>query len=250
MIRMRHYRIKIKNKILFIIITLIIGVFSIFSIANSRLQSTILSYASAQTRKLSTLVINKAVSKQIINGMDEKELMDVTLNSEGKLQTINFNTTKINRLLTQTTNIVQMNMKSIEKGEIDKVEYSDLGIELPDSALKKGIIYEIPLGMAFNSPLLANIGPKVPVKFRLVGDVTSTVKSIITEYGINNAMIQLVMEVSLRMQVVVPLSSEISEIVNETPIVIKLVQGEIPEYFYGSHNVSGDGIVLPNLGGK
>ena len=49
----------------------------------------ILSYAEAETKKLTILVINKAVTKQI-NNMDTDELFDIAYNKDGEI-TLTFN---------------------------------------------------------------------------------------------------------------------------------------------------------------
>jgi len=39
--------------------------------------------------------------------------------------------------------------------------------------------------------LLSNLGPKIPVKFDLVGEVIINIETKITNYGINNAMMEI-----------------------------------------------------------
>ena len=50
----------------------------------------ILSYAESETKKLTILVINKAVTKQI-NNMDTDELFDISYNKDGEITLIDFN---------------------------------------------------------------------------------------------------------------------------------------------------------------
>ena len=66
--------------------------------------------------------------------------------------------------------------------------------------LKSGIIYQVPTGIIFNNGLLSNIGPKIPVKLSLIGDVTIDIKTTIKDYGINNAVIQVSINVKVTEQ--------------------------------------------------
>ena len=70
--------------------------------------------------------------------------------------------------------------------------------------LKKGIIYEIPMGLVSSNVFLSNLGPKVPLKLFLVGDVTSNITSKVTEYGINNALLEIGVNVEVTTKINLP----------------------------------------------
>ena len=112
-------------------------------------------------------------------------------------------------------------------------------IELPDNSLEsfdsdlleKGIILEVPLGVISNSALLTNLGPKVPVKLSLIGDVSSGFSTEVEEYGINNALITLNVDIKVNAKVVLPFVSDDMNIDASIPIAMKVIQGKIPEYY-------------------
>ena len=83
------------------------------------------------------------------------------------------------------------------------------------------------------------IGPKIPIKLKMVGNVTSGITTEVEEYGINNSLITISMEVCVEIQVVLPLTTDYVSITNYIPLAIKLIQGKVPVYY-------GDGIVLNN----
>ena len=112
-------------------------------------------------------------------------------------------------------------------------------LELPDNSLdsfdtdllEKGIILEVPLGVISNSALLTNLGPKVPVKLSLIGDVSSGFSTEVEEYGINNALITLNIDIEVNAKVVLPFVSDDMNISASIPIAMKVIQGKIPEYY-------------------
>ena len=98
--------------------------------------------------------------------------------------------------------------------------------------LEKGIILEVPLGVITNSTFLTNLGPKVPVKLALIGDVSSGFSTNVDEYGINNALITLNIDVEVNAKVVLPFISDDMNISASIPIAMKVIQGSIPEYYF------------------
>ena len=91
-----------RNNILFLIlliITLVIILSFMFINYYSKKAYPILkSYAEAETKKLTILIINKAVTKQLYN-MDVEELFKVTYNKDGEIILIDFDTKKTSKIL-------------------------------------------------------------------------------------------------------------------------------------------------------
>ena len=191
----------------------------------------LISYAEAESKKLIILVINKAVTKQI-NNVDTDEIFEVTYNNNGEVILIDFNSKRTSIALSTITSLVELNLRAIEEGRIDMLELPDNSLELFDTdLLEKGIILEVPLGVISNSALLTNLGPKVPVKLALIGDVSSGFSTKVDEYGINNALITLNIDVEVNAKVILPFVSENMNISASIPIAMKVIQGKIPEYY-------------------
>lgn len=225
---------KKKNKLLvIIIITIFISIMS-FSFINYYSQKALpllTTYAEAETKKLVILVINKAVTKQI-NNVDINDIFEVTYNNEGEVILIDFNSKRTSIALSTITSLVELNLRAIEEGKIDMLELPDNSLDaFNKDLLDKGVILEIPLGVISNSNLLSNIGPKVPVKLSIIGDVSSGFSTDVEEYGINNALIKLYIDVEVNARVVMPFISDDISIGASIPIAMKVIQGKIPEYY-------------------
>lgn len=224
-----------RNNILFLIlliITLVIILSFMFINYYSKKAYPILkSYAEAETKKLTILIINKAVTKQLYN-MDVEELFKVTYNKDGEIILIDFDTKKTSKILSNMTSLVELNMRAVEEGKIDMIELpenslSNYNMEL----LSKKIICEIPFGLTTGSSLLSNIGPKIPVKISLVGDVSTNFSTEVVEYGINNALLKVIVNISVTTKVILPITSEDLTINANIPIGMKVIQGKIPNYY-------------------
>jgi len=85
--------------------------------------------------------------------------------------------------------------------------------------------------MATNNALLSNVGPKIPVRVSLSGEMESNIKTEIEEYGINNSVLKIIINVSVSEQIILPLLSKKITVDNDVPIAIKMIQGQIPDYY-------------------
>ena len=90
---------------------------------------------------------------------------------------------------------------------------------------------------------LSNLGPKIPVKINLVGNIISGVETKVTNYGINNAMIEVYVHLQVNIQVILPFLSDTVQVDTLVPIAMKLIQGSVPNYYGG--NLSSPLLSLP-----
>lgn len=203
-------------------------------IVNKGLEPTLMSYAETQTKKIATLVINKAVTKKIANVMDLKEI--IITNNTG---TTVFDTEKMVRIQSEVTNLIQANLKEAEQGDLSALELlTDVEIELNDNAKKEGIVYYVPLGQATNNALLGNLGPQIPVRFNAIGAVRSDIKPDIKEMGINNTFVTVYIHVSVDVRIIVPFATKVATIEQDIPVAMGLIPGKVPQFFNGNGNTS------------
>ena len=230
---LRKKKRKVNVLLICIIIIIFLGLISGYFINfySRKAIPLLISYAEAESKKLIILVINKAVTKQI-NNVDTDQIFEVTYNNNGEVILVDFNSKRTSIALSTITSLVEFNLRAIEEGKIDMLELPDNSLDLYDEdLLGKGIILEVPLGVISNSVLLTNLGPKVPVKISLIGDVSSGFSTDVKEYGINNALITLNIDVSVDTKVVLPFVSENMNVSASIPIAMKVIQGKIPEYY-------------------
>ena len=222
-------KFKIKNSIL-IILLLIISLLFAFKFINLKVNPILLDYANMEARKLSSIIINDAVSKNFKN-INVDDLFIITKDNE-EIKSIDFNPIIVNQVLTSTTTLIQTNLKYLEQGKIELLNLNtDALIDYNTDKLRQGIIYEIPSGIVFGNSFLANIGPKIPVRFSILGDIVSYVNTNVTDYGINNALIEVNVVLDLSIQVILPFVTDKIDIETSIPVALKLIQGSVPNYY-------------------
>ena len=207
---------------------------------------TIFKYGSLEAKKFSSIIINDAIDKYITNQIDIDNLFLITNDSSGEIKSIDFNTGLINKYLTNATKSIQKNLKYIEKGDIQKVEYkANLLDTYNEDDLKNGVIYYLNSGFIFNNPIFANFGSQIPIKIALTGEVVSNVSTELTNYGINNALIKVYVNITITEQVILPYFDKQIELETKVPVALKLVNGSVPSY-YGNLNTTTPSLTLPN----
>jgi len=204
-----------------------------------------MNYAEVETKKLSSIIINRAVNKQLANGMNTDDMFNIIKNSSGEIQSIDFNPAIVNKVLNTTTNVVLVNLKAIEEGKIDFIELPDILINTDEEKIKNGIIYEIPMGVVTNNPVFSNLGPRIPVKLNVIGNVESNVKTNIKEYGINNALIEVYIEIKVTEQINIPFMSKRVTVISNIPVALKVMQGTVPKYYGGNLSKESNILSIP-----
>lgn len=209
---------------------------------SNKVVPTITEYAESETKKLTILVINKAITKQI-NNIDTNKVFDVVYNNEGEIILIDFNAKNNSEILSVITGLVELNLRAIEEGKIDMLELPDNSLDAYNiDLLEKGIILEVPFGIVTGSNLLYNLGPKIPVKLSFIGDVVTGFSTDVQEYGINNALVKLLVDIQVDTKIILPITSKDIQIKCSIPIAIKLIQGKVPSY-YGNGFISSSNIL-------
>ena len=231
----RKITIKRRNIIITIFILVVISIIFVFNFINNKVNPLFLDLAESETEKLATLIINDAVGKQVSDGLDSSLLYNINKDSKGNVSSIDFNSITVNKLLTTITSSVELNLKYLEEGRVDLLNVPDsILVSYDKKDLKKGIIYKIPSGVVFNNTILSNIGPKVPVRLNLVGSITSNISAKTTNYGINNALIELYVDIKVTLEVILPYTKRKTSVETSVPIALKMMQGSVPSYYSGS----------------
>lgn len=210
----------------------IVGITFILSLIIIRYFSTKLEpglryYLSTEVKRVLSLVINDTIANTT-NDIDINKIIVDGKNSN----TVDVNTKYVNQVLANINRDIEENLRLIEDGKINNLKkyFSSLS-DIDYEELKGGVIYYISSGNISGNVFTNNIGPKVPIKFAMAGHVTSKMDSKIREYGINNALLEINVNVSVNMSVNIPFVMEEVKVETSMPLIIRVVEGEIPDYY-------------------
>lgn len=215
---------KRKIKILFIILILIILLsFTILKLITKNISPIMMEYSKSKVKRLASLVINKGITDDVLNKINTQELFIVDKSNNEEIITITLDPLMVNRIESSATDKVESILSLIEKNDQELLAKYNINSEY----------FVIPSGIVFNNGLMANVGPLIPIKMKLIGNVKSEVITSLKEYGINNSLITVSVNITVELKVILPLTIDSVNITNSVPVAIKLIQGKVPNY-YGS----------------
>ena len=165
----------------------------------------------AQVKVYANKAMNIAITEAMNQNITYDDLVNVTTDSSGKISLIQANTIQINAL----------------SKLIGRVTISSLN-ELVKVPIK------IPLGAFSGIPLLAGVGPKIPLNVYPYGDVSCRFESKFISAGINQTQHKIYLYVSCNINVIIPFSS-IKVLTNSEVLICEsVILGDIPETFLKS----------------
>ena len=85
---------------------------------------------------------------------NQKELYNIEKNKNNEIEMIDYNSITVNLFLDEITNIVEKDLKTIEEETI-----------------------YLPLGVVTDNILLQNSGPKIPIKIKSIGYISTNIKT-------------------------------------------------------------------------
>lgn len=232
---MKQIRLKKKmkksKKCLIFFLSVLFLFFCMFFWLNKKIEPFLENYAELEIKKFANLIINHAVSTEIKKNSQVDQLFTIEKDNDGNIVAMDFNTFFVNQFLSSVMNTIHEELTQIENGEV-KEENTELLNRYQKEKLEKGILYEVPIGLFLDFPLWINLLPKVPIKFQFLGDVSSHIHTKITNYGINNAFVEVNIEVEVSMMSMLPFFSQRFTVQSEVPMIMKLVEGTVPNYYF------------------
>ena len=217
--------LKLKDKICVTFILVFILSFIILRMVNKEALKTLTPYLENDMKKYALEIINNSIidnnKKDIYN-----QIIITDKNNKGEIIGIDFDTLKVNTLLSNINSNILISLNNLESGNLESTYNVNKGV------------YTIPFYIFSNNIILRNLGFSMPFKIKIIGNALSNIKTDLTSYGINNALIKAYIEVNVNMEVILPFISKIVNIKTEVPVMMKIINGSIPEVYGGMYSVN------------
>ena len=184
--------------------------------------------------KITKYVVNNAYVREKVN-FYAGDIYDIVKSDDNEIKNIIYDSGVINDLIDSITDRVYNMFNMLEYGDLSKLNIRE-NILTNDNSDKNGIVLLVPIGIITNNYLLSNLGPKIPVKISLTGEFESYVTTDVKEYGINNAMLTIYINIKVSEQITMPFVTDKITVENKIPIFMSLVNGTIPNYYIGGFN--------------
>ena len=215
-----------KKKIRLLIIIVIVIIFlSLICLKylNNKISPIVMDYSISEMKRITSIIINRSINSDILGSLDMDKLFITKTNNE--TITITLDSVIVNKITDNVSDACEDNLRLVEEGKYN---------ELKDKFNIGEEYFYVPSGIIFSNTVFSSISPKIPINLKILGNVTSNIKTEVKEYGINNSLVTISVDISVEMMVILPFKTKEVSINNQVPIAIKLIQGKIPEFYTGN----------------
>lgn len=179
-----------------------------FIFTERSLRPTLLTIAEARAKVIATQAVNEAINDRIGPNIKYDTFVSVREDKDGNVTWAQINTVEINRMTNQITMAVQEQFK-----------------------LFKSETIRIPFGQVYGSPILANLGPRIPVEITPIGTVQTSVTDTFEEAGINQTRHKIYCMVHSDVRIVLPFITQTIEVESQVPLADMIYLGKVPNTY-------------------
>ena len=133
----------------------------------------------------------------------------------------------------------------IDKNKSNEIVYLDYDIDKTYKLLNKYIeslkkdnskskILTVPFFIASDNIIISSLGPKIKFKYEIIDNLKGKIKTKVTDFGVNNALVEMYFELEIGYLVVIPMNKKESVLKTEILISSKIINGKVPT-FYGKN---------------
>lgn len=203
---MRKNDFRIKLGVYMIVIVL----FTVsWALINKAVMPVIRSMARNQAKMIGVKLINSGVNKTIrATNVTTQDLLFYDYNEAGEIVSWNINAIRINELCADVAEVL---VKDLD--EIGSIQL------------------KIPLGILAGVHMFSNVGPTINVKVLPKGTAHIDYNNQLRATGINQVNHTVWLEIELKMQIIVPLSSEEMIVKRKVVLVDKVISGKVPTHY-------------------
>ena len=144
----------------------------------------------------------------------------------------------------------------IDKNKSNEIVYLDYDIDKTYKLLNKYIeslkkdnskskILTVPFFIASDNIIISSLGPKIKFKYEIIDNIKGKIKTKVTDFGVNNALVEMYFELEIGYLVVIPMNKKESVLKTEILISSKIINGKVPT-FYGKNIFKESGVSISN----
>lgn len=223
-----------KKKIIFVYLALIIFTILSVSMFGKLIDDKMSDYVTEEVNKVSKILIRKILEDNFWNDITLDDLFVVNKNESGEIDLIDLKTKKVNEVLGKSNSIILYYFNEFDKGNVELInKYSDV-FNRYMVGKKSGLYINVPLGIAFSNPILFSIGPSIPVKILLSGQIETKILTNVRQYGINSILFEISIEINVYEKIIFPFSNRYVKVELEVPLIVELISGKVPENYLNS----------------
>lgn len=226
----RIYHGKLLSKIIFVTIILVI-LFTIFLLSKftNHLNHSLIQISTNEITRVTYRFIIDKLNSSIFNHTNLEDILILEKNKQDEILYVDFNLEQAYLVLDEVSGILTDAFALLDDENVS-VAYldEDLSHELGSMVLS------IPIGNSFQNMYFYNLGPRVPVRIHFIGSVLTNLKTKVTDYGLNNALVELFVHIEFKTQIMSPFDVEEITLKYDAVIASVMIEGEVPNFYGGT----------------
>lgn len=202
---------RIKKICKFLVIAIIM-VITFQAILNS-MEPVLETLCKDKAKSVATIICNEESTK-IITNYQYEDLVTIHRDKDNNITMIQSNITPINYIISDVGEKIQK--------KIDETQSENISISL---------------GSFTGSKILSVIGPNIPIKLSLVGNVETDLRSEFKAQGINQTIHRIYLQMYCKISILTPYRTIQESISNQVLIAENIIVGKIPEAYYNLEGI-------------
>lgn len=154
------------------------------------------------------------------------ELVIIERNEENEIALLDFDMVKVNQLANRIVLDIENIYSQIENGTYQAQDESYYQRRMEEVS-QTGIIASLSLNTLFHLPSFLML-PSIPLTFKHLSSVGSSISKKIENYGVNHVMIELSIDIKMNIAMIYPFFEQYHTQVISIPILLEIFQGQVP----------------------
>lgn len=201
----------LKNKFIWIIIGLATLGIIVWRIGSGYFSKAVDVYTVSKVRNYAEALIAASIEEELLKELEDADLFIENYDSNGNVSYAYVNSLKINRI---RNNVILYTDKAISKinahTDFEKIE--------------------IPLGYFFGVRYILADSIKIPIELEVIGNQNVELRMETISKGINTTIVEIYLDISLEIQVVIPLQNKVTVTSTKIPLAMEIMNNEVPYY--------------------
>ncbi len=154
------------------------------------------------------------------------ELVIIERNEENEIALLDFDMVKVNQLANRIVLDIENIYSQIENGTYQAQDESYYQRRMEEVS-QTGIIASLSLNTLFHLPSFLML-PSIPLTYKHLSSVGSSISKKIENYGVNHVMIELSIDIKMNIAMIYPFFEQYHTQVISIPILLEIFQGQVP----------------------
>lgn len=219
--------IRIKHIIWIVLFLIFINTLILLNTFNKNINPKLEKVVEMDIDKMVNNIINEYSLKEDYDTI--KNILIINKNKNNEIIDIDFDLTSLYNFSGHITDELKNDLSNLELGKTN-MDYYDEYL----SSNKDYFVLMVPYGISSNNIYFSNLGPKIPVKVKFVGSILTGVKTKVTDYGINNSLIEVFTTINITSLTITPVASKRNSRDFEILAASKIIEGKVPEIYGGT----------------